>query len=423
MLSIVLLIRLAWSEAQLTFIDNSSESKVPHVQVGDSWQSLPSFAMKGGLKVYWDVHDKSKGRNAAEATNHGFERLTLVNTYASRPGQAGNIAKALRRGVLNPWVKPTYFEQVVKENIRRAGNRGTWVHDIEFSFENVSQAWLDPRIRASSGAQDFEAFQQAYYKEWASWFSLPLKWTKEIHPGANVGIYGQQPFRRDYWGIAGGDTSTIDGAHQSDADFWKFIDSFVDFYIASVYVFYNDPGSVYYIASNVEENHAAAKKYGSRPVYAYTWMRYHSSKKLSGDAELQPYLIEAIAIVPFFSGARGVALWGYEPDVSEDHGQPYAGMKIYIDSIRRVASLSHLIGRGTLEEGTPAHVLWKQRRPLVRVIDVDKSNCIVMAVNPWQSDHEETIQKARCGSEEFDVKIRGKHISIVYREQGKSREF
>jgi hypothetical protein len=54
-----------------------------------------------------------------------------------------------------------------------------------------------------------------------------------------------QPFRRDYWGAAGKSAQQIDGMHRSDAELWQYIDPHVDFYVASVYVFYDDPGSIY----------------------------------------------------------------------------------------------------------------------------------------------------------------------------------
>ena len=99
-----------------------------------------------------------------------------------------------------------------------------------------------------------DAFRTAYLREWATWFSLPCKWSKQHRPEQAVGLYRPQPFRRDYWGIAGKTAKQIDGTHVLDGQLWKHIDPFVDFYIASIYVFYDDPGSIYYMASNVEEN-------------------------------------------------------------------------------------------------------------------------------------------------------------------------
>jgi hypothetical protein len=58
-------------------------------------------------------------------------------------------------------------------------------------------------VRAASIATTREQFADAYLREWATWFTLPCQWTKERFPGTPVGIYGPQPFRRDYFGISG----------------------------------------------------------------------------------------------------------------------------------------------------------------------------------------------------------------------------
>lgn len=107
--------------------------------------------------------------------------------------------------------------------------------------------------KASGTATEAE-FAEAYFREWATWFTQPCIWAKEQRPHQPVGIYGPQPFRRDYWGIAGKDARQIDGTHARDADLWTHIDPAVDFVGASVYIFYDEPGAIYYIASNIEEN-------------------------------------------------------------------------------------------------------------------------------------------------------------------------
>ena len=142
---------------------------------------------------------------------------------------------------------------------------------------------------------------------------MPLKWSKEIFPRTKLGIYGPQPFRRDYWGISGKSAQQIDGSHVSDSLLWQHIDPFVDFYVASIYIFYNLPDSIYYMAANVEENFQRTRPYGNKPLYAYTWMRFHDSNASEKNRELEPYLVEAMAVVPFFSGAKGNVLFGHEP--------------------------------------------------------------------------------------------------------------
>jgi hypothetical protein len=43
----------------------------------------------------------------------------------------------------------------------------------------------------------------------------------------------------------------------------------------------DDPGSIYYIAADVEENYQRTWRYGNKPVYAYA--RCRSGRRRSGD--------------------------------------------------------------------------------------------------------------------------------------------
>jgi hypothetical protein len=264
-----------------------------------SWGQLRAVPMPGDLKAFWNVGGGDVKYNDQEAVAHGFRLVGLLNTYSDYPGnQKEDIGNVLEKNHTNPWKKPDYFERIIRRNIAQMTEHSNIVvHDIEFSFEeDVDKAWHDAEARAASGAKTKEEFAKAYFRQWATWFSLPCQWTKQRWPGVPVGLYGPQPFNRDYWGVAGKSARQIDGTHQSDAELWQYIDPYVDFYIASIYVFYDDPGSIYYMASNVEENYQRTRRYGNKPVYAYEWLRYHTSNKDLGDKELAPYLAQVTVL-------------------------------------------------------------------------------------------------------------------------------
>lgn len=284
------------------------------------------------------------------------------------------------------------------------------MHDIEFDFEeDVDKAWEDMEARKASGASTKDEFADAYFREWASWFSLPCHWAKQDRPGMPVGLYGPQPFRRDYWGVAGKSAQQIDGTHRSDAELWQYIDPQVDFYVASVYVFYDDPGSIYYIAANIEENYQRTRRYGNKPVYAYEWLRYHDSNKKLAGRELAPYLLEAMAVVPYFCGAKGVVLWGWEPGRK---GQYYANLPLFAQSLGRISDLSEQLARAELVIDEPAHVLWKEKRPLVRQFKLSDDQWVVLAVNPWQADDAQSSTRATCGTKTVELPLVGRHTGI-----------
>lgn len=383
-----------------------------------TWDQVRPVHMQGDWKVFWNVGGGDREYNNREAVEHNFRLVNLLGTYADYPGrQKENIAHTLKDNRTNPWKKPDFFERIIRRNIAQAGRDGEiFVHDIEFDFEeDIDKAWENEAARAASGAETKEEFAEAYIPEWASWFSLPCRWAKEDRPGMPVGLYGPQPFRRDYWGVAGKTAQQIDGTHRSDAELWQYIDPHVDFYISSVYVFYDDPGSIYYIAANVEENYERTRRYGNKPVYAYEWLRYHNSnKKLSGQ-ELAPYLVEAMAVIPYFCGAKGVVVWGWEPGRK---GQYYQNLPLFAESLGRISDMSGRLSKAELVIDEPAHVLWKEKRPLVRKLRLAEDEWVVMAVNPWQAEDAQSTVRVPCGATTVELPLEGRHTGIFVVESG-----
>jgi hypothetical protein len=378
------------------------------------WENLRGVPMSGDLKVFWNVSGGDNEYNFRQATLHGFGLVTCLNTYADYPGkQKENISAFLKANAPNPWNKPDFFERIIKRNIANATNPvSIFVHDIEFDFEeDIDKACADPAAHAASGAKTKEEFSTAYFREWASWFALPCRWARELRPGLPTGLYGIQPFRRDYWGVAGKTAQQIDGTHRSDKELWQHVDPCVDFYVASVYIFYDKPDSVYYVAANIEENYQRTRCYGNKPVYAYEWMLYHSSNKQLAGLELAPYLVEAMAVVPYFSGGRGIVLWDSKPKIK---GQYYQNLPVFIESLGRISDLSKQIAGAQLVIDEPAHVLWKEKRPLTRKLKVSDDEWIVLAVNPWQADTAQSAVPVQCGKQSFSLPLSGRHTGIFH---------
>lgn len=405
---------IAGAFGMLAFCGASSFAQSPQ---GATWGDIPAFSMAGDLKAFWNVGDGSKGETAKNAYARGFKPVTLLNTYADIPGgHQENIYRALGKKNLNPWLKPSFFERIIRRNIGRAppASEGIYVNDIEFSFEeNTKRAWANEATRQASGSASSETFVEDYFRQWAEWFWLPLKWTKERYPDARVGLYGAQPFRRDYQGIAGRNAAQIDGTHKSDWRLWEYIDPYADFYIASIYAFYDRPDSVFYMAANVEENYRRTRSLGDKPVYAYVWLRFHDANVLLKGKELPPYLVEAMAIVPYFSGAKGVVLWGWEPQVKNGAQQPYEQLPLFVQSLKRVSVLSEKLARGRLLADQPAHEIWNSRGSLIRRVMIGEDECVVMAINPWQGDRERTTLPVQCGRLSAQIVIDGRHTMLA----------
>jgi hypothetical protein len=383
-----------------------------------SWDKVPKVRLAADLKFFWNVGGGDDALNYKEAELHGFGTVELLNTFADYPGDR---KEAVRPGRLNPWAKPPFFEKVVRRNIdaELKGKRSIMVHDIEFEFEeDLDKARADEATRKASGVDTKEKFRAAYYKEWASWYTLPCRWAKEKNPKVPVGIYGPQPFRRDFRGRSGKDAEQIDGTHRTDEELWGHIDPAVDFYITSVYCFHDDPGSVYYMASNVEGNWLRTRKYGDKPVYAYVWLRYHSGNEKLGNKELDDYLVEAAAVLPYFCGGRGLVLWGAEPKLK---GQYYRTLPLFMRSLARLEPLAGKIAKARGASDEPAHVAWEARRPLLRKLKVSDGECLVLAAYPWQKVDETRKVSVECGGKDFELVIRGRHTEVYHIEKGAAR--
>jgi hypothetical protein len=314
-------------------------SKKTSSQSAVSWKSIRKIKMNGGLKAFWNIYTLDYKETQKQAVARGFELSETINTYGDYPGkQKENISTFLEKNTNNPWLKPSFFERIIKRNINLSKHETpVFVHDIEFGFsQDLKKAWADPKIREDSGALNFEDFTRKYYEASASWFYLPCKWSKEMYPEQSVGIYGPQVFNRDFWGFTR-KTTEWEKYHEHDIKLWKHIDKYVDFYISSNYVFYDLPDSIYYLAANIEQNYLRSRQFGNKPVYSFVWLKYHTSNQKLSLQEVADYLVEALAIVPFFTGAKGITLWGWEP---KSQGPAFQKMPLFVDRLSKVNGLS-----------------------------------------------------------------------------------
>ena len=165
------------------------------------------------------------------------------------------------------------------------------------------------------------------------------------------------------------------------------------------------------MAANVEENIERTRRYGGKPLYAYEWLRYHSSNKKLAEQEVAPWLAEAMAVVPYFCGARGLALWGSEP---KRQGQYYHTLPAFMNSLGRISDLSDKIAAAKLMPDEPAHVLWNARRPLIRRMRVTADEWIILAVNPWQAEDAISIVELPLERKSISVELRGRHTEIFH---------
>ena len=378
-----------------------------------TWRDVPAVKLDRNLEVFWNVTGVSAKSNQREALARGFMPVKLINPFAD---YGGKPRRPIKPPHINAWDKPARFESIMRRTPKSAPLDGILVLDIEFHFEqNVAKAWKDPQTRAASGATTEAEFREAYLREWASWFVLPARWARQRAPNIPIGIYGPQPFRRDYWGISGKDAQQIDGTHVVDAEMWKFIDPAVDFVISSTYFFYKKPGSLYYMAANIEENVQRSNEIGGKPVYAYESLRFHNSNKNLVRQEIPLWMAEAAAVIPYFSGAKGIVIWGWEP---KEKGLTYRTLSHYMRSLKRLEPFSMYMTPDKLVINEPAHVSWNAKRPLIREFRFSSTQSLVMICYPWQEEDETKTVNFEHGNDTFPLIVRGRHTELFYLHNG-----
>lgn len=407
--------RTALRGAVVTFAAAFLYSSPAQTDSNSVWSELPKFEMKGGLKAFWNVSSRDDRAHAKTAEAHGFSRVTILNTFADYPGkQKDSIVEFLGHRNSNPWIKPDFFEQVVRRNIESAGGEGIVVHDIEFQYQqNLAIPWYVGSARAMSGAKSFEEFSDAYWREWATWLSLPAVWTKERFPRTPVGIYGFWPYFPDNVRRINSSDATTSYYHDHDLSIWRHIEPHVDFVLVSSYMDSSDPVALYHSASEIEANHHREKALLDKPIYVYLWLRQYEHDWEKAANFLAPHIVEAMAILPYFSGAKGTVLWGYEPQVKTGDPLPYRELGTYVHAIARVAELSEFIGTGRLVIADSARLLWSQRKPIVRRIEMTDGRCVFMAMNPWQSDSTVSTISVTCSGRNVVLPVNGRHTTLA----------
>jgi hypothetical protein len=385
------------------------------------WETMPSFVMKGDLKAFWSVYGGDRENNE-NAIKKGFQTNTVVGTL--RKEEAGPGKDIIGSSdVSNPWQKPAFFEEVVRLNSAHYKQAPRIYHNIEIALNwNADQLWEDAKLRTLSKAKTKTEFIDRYFQEWATWHTLPLQWARQLNPKATIGLYGQQVFQRDYWKLASATREQVAAMHRESAQLWQHIDPFVDYYITDVYYFYDQPDSVYYLAANVEENYLGSLKYAApnkppKPLYTFSRLRYTpGGNRLIQEKQIYPYLAEAAAVVPYFTGAKGVTLWGWEPNTK---GQVYYNMPAFMRGLSRVAKVSEQLSKAKLVIDQPAYLLWQQKAPLVRKMQVSNTEWVVMLIDPWQAEDKNRDLSVSLNNQTFSLNVKGKTPEIYYIQNAK----
>lgn len=185
----------------------------------------------------------------------------------------------------------------------------------------------------------------------------------------------------------------------------------------SAYYYYDYPNPLAsdylaYLLFQVEANRA----WSNKPVVPWVWLRYHNSTSLY-PRFIQPFMAEATAIFPFFSGAAGLWLWE-EPNVELSRNDVYSAYEHFTHGLYRLSRFADMFQGGyELVIETPARDLMDKALPVWR--GVAKGNAILIAAqNPYAADGQATTLTVRYKSWQQTISLTGRQVYLCKFDMG-----
>ena len=185
----------------------------------------------------------------------------------------------------------------------------------------------------------------------------------------------------------------------------------------SAYYYYDYPNQLAndylaYLLFQVEANRA----WSNKPVVPWVWLRYHNSSRYYPNF-IQPFMAEATAIFPFFSGAAGLWLWD-EPNSGQGRTDVFAAYEHFTHGLYRLSRFADMFqGQYELVIETPARDLMDKQLPVWR--GVAKSNQILIAAqNPYAGEGQKTNLTVRYKTWQQAIELTGREVYLCRFDMG-----
>ncbi|GAB4017669.1 hypothetical protein GCM10028808_49730 [Spirosoma migulaei] len=179
----------------------------------------------------------------------------------------------------------------------------------------------------------------------------------------------------------------------------------------SAYYYYDYPNPLAkdylaYLLFQIEVNRA----WSTKPVVPWVWLRYHDSSS-SFPNFIQPFMAEATAIFPFFSGASGLWLWE-NPTLTGTRTDTYAAYEYFTHGLYRLSHFADMFqGNYELVIETSARDLMDKQLPVWR--GVAKENKILIAAqNPYAADGVKTSLTVRYKTWQQTIELTGREVYL-----------
>jgi len=179
-------------------------------------------------------------------------------------------------------------------------------------------------------------------------------------------------------------------------------------YFCFEYGVMKDYANIAYQLFQVEANVARSKK----DVMLFEWLSYNKCQANSTygyNQSIKKHLIEAQAIMPFFSGAKGVWLW--EGPINPDTLN-YSRYETYINSLYRLSQFKDFFtGDYRLIIPKSAYQHFQDRDPVWRGV-LKGNEILIAAINEFANDDEMTDLEVSYGGWSQKIQLKGKETFL-----------
>jgi hypothetical protein len=399
------------------------------------WSKFPEFTLPFTI-----VYNAPRfGDTQSQPLKHGFSHVASYS--GSEPGSIPqknrafiwyNVATAV--GDQQPWANNTLRSPWGNDT---TVYRNYWdnylnnIHQSEIICLDIERMQREDRdiLTLKSNPQTPAKYRNLSDQEFIATYKRDIRWwhtevVKRLkahgqHKSAIIASYSDVPVRNTWLNITVNSwqdwTTNLARTHylaQDDAG--KIGGNFfneLDFQSPSPYYYYgyNHPiGKDYlsYLLFHIEVNRA----WSNKPVIPFVWLRIHDSYDPSTPF-VAPFVAEATAIFPFFSGAKGLWLWD-SPFFPGDRQESYAPYEHFLYGLYRLSQFKDMFeGNYELVISQSARDHMQLQNPVWRGV-VKGNDILIAAQNPYADDQATTDIVVSYKKWHKTIKVKGKEVFL-----------
>ncbi|MCE6992585.1 T9SS type A sorting domain-containing protein [Dyadobacter sp. CY323] len=396
------------------------------------WGKFPEFSLP--FKIIYS--GPRFGDTQSLPLKHGFSHIAAFS--GPEPGSlAGKNRASLWYGVATSSENQPWADNVLRSpwGNDTAAYRSYWdnyaatVFDTDIVCLDIERMQREDRdiLALKTNAQIPENYRNlsnadflfAYKRDIRWWYTEAVNRLRAKGVKALITSYSDVPIRNTWLNITANSwqdwTTNLARTHylmQDNAG--KIGGSFynaLDFLSPSPYYYYgydHPIGKDYlsYLLFNIESNAA----WGDKPVIPFVWMRIHDSYDPNTPL-ITPFMAEATAIFPFFSGAKGLWLWE-NPFFPGNRQENYAAYEYFIQGLYRLSAFKNMFeGSYQLVIPQSARDQMELQNPIWRGV-VKGNDILITAQNPYAADNQVTDVTVSFQKWSRSISLKGKEIFL-----------